>query len=110
MNKRLILGIAVLIIVWITITLTLHNQEKQQELIGKIEQHIHQQDSLITSLVSVNDKLETTLSQQDILLDHQKNLIHGYQRAIDSLSVIMQYLERSDLSKRYGTRKRQPGH
>ncbi|WPP48916.1 hypothetical protein [Catalinimonas niigatensis] len=110
MNKRILIGIAVLIFVWVAITLTLHNQEKQQELIRKIEQHIHHQDSLIHSLASVNDNLERTLSQQDALLNHQKDLIHRYQRAIDSLSVIKQYLERSDLSKRYGTRKRQPGH
>ncbi|WKN32100.1 hypothetical protein PZB74_01875 [Porifericola rhodea] len=105
MNKGLILGIIVIAIVWITITLALKKQEEQQIQIRRIEMHVQEQDSLISSLVSVNGKLQTTIIQRDSLLHHQKHLIHSYERAMDSLSVIMQYLERSDLSKRYRSRQ-----
>jgi hypothetical protein len=78
--------------------------EKQEQQLTKITRHIHQQDSVITKLTDVNSSLQMTIHKQDSIMQHQNIIITNYEKAIDSLTVIMRFLERSDLQNRYGPR------
>lgn len=105
MPKHILFTLLLLSIIWLSLSLSFKMQEDQQAQIQRIEHYVQNQDSLITTLLGTNSRLEQTIHKQDSLLQDQQQVIWGYERAVDSLSVIMRFLQRSDLSRRYGTKQ-----
>lgn len=114
-NRRIIIflsGLAVLVI-FIVIILTISWQENVEESVGHIKEHvarqdsvIQRQDSLILDLHEENEQMRSNIRRGDSIRLAQQDTIRLYAKKMDSISVIMDYLERADLSGRYRSNKR----
>lgn len=105
MKLRYIMAFGLLSLVVSVALITAEHLQEQQQHIEQIVGHIEQQDSVINVLNNANQKLLQAVASRDSIRLQNEQMIKKYERSMDSVSLILQYLQRADVPDSYRPKK-----
>ena len=107
-SKHIIYLLTALIVVLVSLTILMTRdwQETVARNVQQIKSHVARQDSLILDLQERNSDMRAYIRESDSIQNAQTDTIKYYKQKIDSMSVVIDFLDRADLSDRYGPKRR----